>query len=370
MKILKAFISLTTAAAMLNSPFLADTAISSLALTDSDIAIGESNTVRGDLNGDGKLDIFDLPIMRHSQPAPQTHTSTTITNILTGQWKTEGSIGIRDFTFNNGTGTFIMEDTGFQQDFTYTVQGVSFIMNIPYTLPLTAVMTWTDSAHFSLKWNDGTFEQFTLVSDNSANRQQNTATQHSISNSQYSSPTGQHTIQNINGVTYIDGILVANKTYSLPATYNPNGLLPEVDAAFMEMARAAWNDGISLWICSGFRSYEYQKTLYNGYVSMYGKDATDTFSARPGHSEHQTGMAMDIIEASSAFEGTPAAIWLAENCYKYGFIIRYPKGKENITGYKYEPWHIRYLGKDTAWAVYNSGLTLEEYLGIDSVYNY
>jgi LAS superfamily LD-carboxypeptidase LdcB len=103
---------------------------------------------------------------------------------------------------------------------------------------------------------------------------------------------------------------------------------------------------------------------------MYGKDATDTFSARPGHSEHQTGMAMDIIEASSAFEGTPAAIWLAENCYKYGFIIRYPKGKENITGYKYEPWHIRYLGKDTAWAVYNSGLTLEEYLGIDSVYNY
>ena len=370
MKILKAFISFTTAAAMLNSPFLADTAISSPALTDSDIAIGESNTVRGDLNGDGKLDIFDLPIMRHSQPAPQTHTSTTITNILTGQWKTEGSIGIRDFTFNNGTGTFIMEDTGFQQDFTYTVQGVSFIMNIPYTLPLTAVMTWTDSAHFSLKWNDGTLEHFTLVSDNSANRQQNTTTQHSISNSQYSSPTGQHTIQNINGVTYIDGILVANKTYSLPATYNPNGLLPEVDAAFMEMARAAWNDGISLWICSGFRSYEYQKTLYNGYVSMYGKDATDTFSARPGHSEHQTGMAMDIIEASSAFEGTPAAIWLAENCYKYGFIIRYPKGKENITGYKYEPWHIRYLGKDTALAVYNSGLTLEECLGIDSVYNY
>ena len=392
MKILKTLISLATASVMINSPFFADGAVTSLAITDnvsqsnsadiknihdSDIAIGESNAVRGDNNGDGKVDILDLPIMKRSQVSSQTHTATTITNILTGQWKTEGTIGVRDFTFDNGTGTFFMEDTGFQQDFTYTVQGVSFIMNIPYTLPLTAIMTWTDSSHFSLKWNDGTIEHFTSVSNNSAvqnNTQQNTVeqqnTQHSISNSQYSSSTGQHTIQNINGVTYIDGILIANKTYSLPANYNPGGLLPEVESAFLEMARCAWNDGISLWICSGFRSYEYQKTLYNGYISMYGKDATDTFSARPGHSEHQTGMAMDIIEASSAFEGTPAAIWLAENCWKYGFIIRYPKGKESITGYKYEPWHIRYLGKETAKAVYDSGLTLEEYLGINSVYSY
>lgn len=366
MKLLDKFISFALSAAMINSPFLADGAVTSRAVsTDSEIAIGESNTVRGDVNGDGKLDILDLPIMRHAKNSAQPHTTATITNILTGQWKTESTIGIRDFTFNNGTGTFIIEDTGFQQDFTYTVQGVSFIMNIPYTLPLTAVMTWTDSSHFSLKWNDGTVEQFTLVSEN-----KNQSTQHSISNNQYTTSTGQHTIQNINGVTYVDGILVVNKTYPLPAAYNPNGLLPEVDAAFMEMARAAWADGISLWICSGFRSYEYQKTLYNSYVATYGKDATDTFSARPGHSEHQTGMAMDIIEASSAFEGTPAAVWLAENCYKYGFIIRYPKGKESITGYKYEPWHIRYLGRETAEAVYKSGLTLEEYLGIDSVYNY
>ena len=184
MKLLKAFISFTTAAAMFNSPFLTSQAVSSLAFTDSDIAIGESNTVRGDMNGDGKLDIFDLPIMRHSQTSSQSHTSAAITNILTGQWKTEGSIGVRDFTFNNGTGTFIMEDTGFQQDFTYTVQGVNFIMNVPYTLPLTAVMTWTDSAHFSLKWNDGTFEQFTLVSDNYSAKQQtaNTQQNHVISN--------------------------------------------------------------------------------------------------------------------------------------------------------------------------------------------
>ena len=90
----------------------------------------------------------------------------------------------------------------------------------------------------------------------------------------------------------------------------------------------------------------------------------DTFSARPGTSEHQTGLAMDVGWIDDSYGDTPSGKWLAANCYKYGFIIRYPKNKESITGYKYEPWHIRYLGTDIAKDVYDSGLCLEEYLGV------
>lgn len=171
----------------------------------------------------------------------------------------------------------------------------------------------------------------------------------------------------VSGITYIDGILIANKTYGLPSDYAP-GLDPEAESQFNTLSAAAAQEGLNLFIYSGYRSYDYQSRIYNNYVSMYGQETADTFSARPGHSEHQTGLAMDINCADDSFEGTPEAIWLAENCYKYGFIIRYPKGKQDITGYKYEPWHIRYLGVETATAVYNSGLTLEEYLGIDSKY--
>lgn len=171
------------------------------------------------------------------------------------------------------------------------------------------------------------------------------------------------------GITYVDGILIANKTYSLPKDYNPGKLTDETLDAFYKMREAASKDDITLYISSGYRSYNTQESLYNGYVKKDGKEKADTYSARPGHSEHQTGLAMDLNIIDSSFEGTPEAIWLEKNCYKYGFIIRYPKGKDNITGYKYEPWHIRYLGKETAEKVYKSGLTLEEYLGIESKYS-
>ena len=168
-------------------------------------------------------------------------------------------------------------------------------------------------------------------------------------------------------LTYINGILIANKTYALPSTYNP-GVDPVANAALQELFAAAKNDGLNLFVKSGFRSYATQKSLYNNYVNRDGVAAADRYSARPGHSEHQTGLAFDINKASSSFTGSPEAIWLAENCYKYGFIIRYPEGKEAITGYMYESWHIRYLGVETATAVFNSGLCLEEYLGITSSY--
>lgn len=165
-------------------------------------------------------------------------------------------------------------------------------------------------------------------------------------------------------LTYINGILIVNKKYGLPKDYNP-GINAEALSALKSMQSAASALGLNLSLLSGFRSYQTQSSVYNNYVSKYGRTLTDTFSARPGYSEHQTGLAFDIGQIKDSFGETASGKWLAENCHLYGFIIRYPKGKQNITGYKYEPWHVRYLGVDIATKVKNSGLTLEEYLGIN-----
>ncbi len=177
-----------------------------------------------------------------------------------------------------------------------------------------------------------------------------------------------YSIEMKNGVVYVGGIIIANKTYALPEDYYPGDLTAECDAAYMKMKSAAASDGISLWIVSGFRSYATQASLYNRYSASDGQAAADTYSARPGHSEHQTGLAMDINSLESAFANTPEGKWLAANAWKYGFILRYPSGKESVTGYIYEPWHYRYVGEELAKSVYESGLCLEEYFGITSVY--
>lgn len=171
------------------------------------------------------------------------------------------------------------------------------------------------------------------------------------------------------GVTYIDGYLVANKTYALPKNYG-NGLTATTQSAFNTMSSAAKKEGLTIYIASGFRSYSYQKTLYDRYVNRDGVEKADTYSARPGHSEHQSGLAFDVNIVSDKFIGTPEAIWLADNCYKYGFILRYPQGKTNETGYKYEPWHFRYVGEELAAELYNGGdwITMEDYFGITSQY--
>jgi len=172
-----------------------------------------------------------------------------------------------------------------------------------------------------------------------------------------------------NGITYIDGHMIANKTYSLPSSYNP-GLTNEVKNAANVMFEAAKNEGLNIFISSGFRSYNTQANLYQSYVNRDGQAAADTYSARPGHSEHQTGLAFDVNEVSNAFDNTPEAIWLSNNCYKFGFILRYPKGKTNETGYMYESWHFRYVGEALASKLYNGGnwITLESYFGITSNY--
>ncbi len=166
---------------------------------------------------------------------------------------------------------------------------------------------------------------------------------------------------------YFNGILIANKSYSLPADFNP-GMDPTCLAQFEVLRQAAAAEGLNIYNASDFRSYQRQEQVYNSFVNAYGREKADTISARPGHSEHQTGLAIDVNTITDSFANTPEAAWLAAHAHEYGFIICYPKGKEHITGYKYEPWHLRYLGLDTAAAVYESGLCLEEYLGITSCY--
>ena len=175
-----------------------------------------------------------------------------------------------------------------------------------------------------------------------------------------------------NGITYIDGILIANKTYPLPSTYNPGGLTQDFNVNYNKMKSAANAEGIDFDVFSGYRSYTNQKYTYQGWVNKDGKAAADTYSARPGHSEHQSGLAADINGYGARFDESNATRWLAKNCYKYGFILRYPEGKQGITGYVYESWHFRYVGVDLATKLYNSGnwITLEEHFGIKSEYNY
>lgn len=188
-----------------------------------------------------------------------------------------------------------------------------------------------------------------------------------------------NTLKYYYGITYIDGNIIANKTYSLPSNFAPNNLVSingyikvvdYVKTAFTELVSDSNSIGLNIYASSGYRSYSDQKYIYNNYVSWDGQVNADTYSARAGHSEHQTGLAIDVNTVDSSFDGTDESNWLKDNCHKYGFIIRYPKGKDNITGYMYEPWHIRYVGKDLASTLYNDGnwITMEEYYGIDSKY--
>lgn len=178
---------------------------------------------------------------------------------------------------------------------------------------------------------------------------------------------------------------LVNKQYSLPEDYVPEDLVtvevptvlenaeirqlrePAADA-LKDMFDAAEEEDILLHARSGYRSYQTQVQLYSNYVSNHGEEAANRYSAKPGQSEHQTGLGMDVTSESvnfqltEAFGETPEGQWVEENAHAFGYIIRYPEGKEDITGYQYEPWHLRYLGEDLATEVYESNLTYEEYL--------
>jgi zinc D-Ala-D-Ala carboxypeptidase len=184
-----------------------------------------------------------------------------------------------------------------------------------------------------------------------------------------------------------DNILaLVNKDQGLPETYKPSDLIiPNVQFSFgkedipksylrkeaamalEQMFLAAGKEQIELFAVSGYRSYNKQQAIYNLEIQKWGEEKAVQAVALPGHSEHQTGLAMDITSRSVQFKLTEEfgqtleGKWVAENAHKFGFIIRYPKGKEHITGYQYEPWHIRYVGKKAAKVIFEKGLTLEEY---------
>lgn len=199
------------------------------------------------------------------------------------------------------------------------------------------------------------------------------------SNVKISKTSKGNIIKNYYGVTYVDDIVIVNKTYSLPSNFTPNNLVSingyikvvdYVNDAFVSLKSDATALGLNIYASSGYRSYNDQNYIYNNYVRMDGVEKADTYSARAGYSEHQTGLAIDLNTVNMSFDNTSESNWLKDNCYRYGFIIRYPKDKDSITGYMYEPWHIRYVGKELAKVLYNEGnwLTLEEYYGIDSKY--
>ncbi len=188
--------------------------------------------------------------------------------------------------------------------------------------------------------------------------------------------------------------VIVNKKRPLPAGYVPSDLMvPEVklrlgageeqmhirrpvNDALVTMFVAARKDDAELVFGSGYRSETLQKQFYTQYVNQSGVAAADRFSARPGYSEHQTGLAIDINSATSGchlelcFKDTTEGKWLAAHAHEYGFVIRYPDGKESLTGYQYEPWHVRYVGTELAGKIKQSSRTLEQYFGLPAAAQY
>lgn len=172
--------------------------------------------------------------------------------------------------------------------------------------------------------------------------------------------------------TYVNGVMIVNKKHPLPATFG-NGENPEAVAAVKSLISAAQAKGLNVSnSTSGYRSYAKQESLYNNYVAQNGREKADTFSARPGYSEHQSGLAFDLIDNEGSLLGADtatatskqAAEWVEENAHNYGFIVRYKKGFEDKTGYQAEPWHLRYVGKDLAADIKAKNVSLEEYLNV------
>ena len=172
--------------------------------------------------------------------------------------------------------------------------------------------------------------------------------------------------------------ILVNKHYYLPKDYVPKNLeaisnryalsgmklVSEAKEAYEKMAKDAEKQDLNIVAMSTYRSYNYQVNLYNRYAKQDGKEKADTYSGRPGYSEHQTGLAMDVYnkkEDYTRFEKTEEFKWMQKHAHEYGFILRYPKGKEKETGYQYESWHYRYVGEEIAKYIYNNNISFEEY---------
>ncbi|MET3698274.1 LAS superfamily LD-carboxypeptidase LdcB [Bacillus oleivorans] len=164
-------------------------------------------------------------------------------------------------------------------------------------------------------------------------------------------------------------LVVPNVLFSESVTDEEKHIRKEAAAALEQLFHNGKEQGINLIATSGYRSYETQKRLYEEFVNHMGLEAAEYRAAQPGNSEHQTGLAMDITSSEFTYEEyqnfgeTPGGKWVSQNAHHFGFIIRYPEGKEHITGYQYEPWHLRYVGVEQATYMFENQLTFEEYLG-------
>ena len=211
------------------------------------------------------------------------------------------------------------------------------------------------NAHLYYVQNDGSLKGIAATRTTVAGESTTETTSNKVtSNGSYYSIKGKY-----------DDIIIANKKYPLSPFYNP-GEDATAKAAFVRLRNDMINQGFNVGHAySGFRSYDTQKTLYQNYANRDGYAAADRYSARAGYSEHQTGLAYDLTDRSgNLLEDKTATDWLNNNAYKYGFVVRYQPGKESVTGYMPEAWHIRYIGKE-AKEVYESGKSLEEYFGFD-----
>ncbi|MDD4027829.1 MAG: M15 family metallopeptidase [Bacilli bacterium] len=175
-----------------------------------------------------------------------------------------------------------------------------------------------------------------------------------------------------------DTLALLNKYYKVDADYEPEDLVNMslshaysghktrqiVYTNYMKMCSEAKKDGYTLVTISSYRTNSFQEALYNDYANKNSVAYADSISARPGHSEHQLGLALDIVSINSGFGGfeeTEEYLWLKDNAHKYGFIVRYPEEKEEITGYSFEPWHYRYVGVEVATYIYENNITFDEY---------
>lgn len=185
-------------------------------------------------------------------------------------------------------------------------------------------------------------------------------------------------------------LILVNKVNPVDRDYKPDDLMAiryyvpdraeatrymrtEAAEAFHRLVEAAAAEGFEIRMTTAYRSYDFQKILFDNYVAKEGEEQANTYSARPGQSEHQTGLAADVSspvvdwQLSNDYGKTEEGKWLADNAHRFGFILRFPKGKEDVTGYQYEPWHLRYVGLPAAKEIYTYNLTLEEFLQFNGI---
>ncbi|MFD2445694.1 D-alanyl-D-alanine carboxypeptidase family protein [Bacillus sp. CGMCC 1.16607] len=241
-----------------------------------------------------------------------------------------------------------------------------------------------------LKEEDSNSKQASDPTETNSNKEPVTSVEEEMENEITLEGIFFNQIKEVNGLNIIQNpentMALVNKQFGLPNTFLPNDLMrPAVTFSFGDqkleksmlrkkaavaleaMFADAKNNGIELFAVSGYRSYAYQDMLFKAEVKKVGKEKAMEAVAYPGQSEHQTGLSMDISSKreemllTENFGNTPEGKWLAENAHRFGFILRYPKGKESITGYQYEPWHFRYVGTEASEDIYENQWTLEEY---------